>query len=138
MKRLDQGHLHPKLVVPRLTCPGRKSNLGLHGGRRALYKRAILTASLLITFWIKKCRTHYNWFLILTLYLIGKISFTQRDSELLKKKYCLMQCDPRVILLYCFYAILEEVFLFLFSFPNGFITAKGVIGSIQVGLVMVQ
>ncbi len=25
MKRLDQGHLHPKLEVPRLTCPGRDS-----------------------------------------------------------------------------------------------------------------
>jgi hypothetical protein len=36
MKRLDQGHLHPKLEVPELTCPGRESNPGLHGGRRAL------------------------------------------------------------------------------------------------------
>ncbi len=26
MKRLDQGHLHPKLEVPRLTCPGQESN----------------------------------------------------------------------------------------------------------------
>ncbi len=26
MKRRDQGHLHPKLDVPRLTCPGRESN----------------------------------------------------------------------------------------------------------------
>jgi hypothetical protein len=26
MKRLDQGHLHPKLEVPGLTCPGRESN----------------------------------------------------------------------------------------------------------------
>ncbi len=32
MQRLDQGHLHPKLEVPRLTCPGRESNLGLLGG----------------------------------------------------------------------------------------------------------
>ena len=31
-ERLDQGHLHPKLEVPRLTCPGRESNLGLLGG----------------------------------------------------------------------------------------------------------
>ncbi len=31
MKRLDQGHLHPKLEVPGLTCPGWKSNLGLQG-----------------------------------------------------------------------------------------------------------
>jgi hypothetical protein len=38
MKRLDQGNLHPKLEVPGLTCPGLKSNLGLHGGRRALEK----------------------------------------------------------------------------------------------------
>ena len=36
VKRLDQGHLHPKLEVPGLTCPGRESNRGLHGGRRAL------------------------------------------------------------------------------------------------------
>jgi hypothetical protein len=27
MKRLDQGHLHPKLEVPGLTCSGRESNL---------------------------------------------------------------------------------------------------------------
>ncbi len=26
MKRLDKGHLHPKLEVPGLTCPGRESN----------------------------------------------------------------------------------------------------------------
>jgi hypothetical protein len=26
LKRLDQGHLHPKLMVPGLTCPGRESN----------------------------------------------------------------------------------------------------------------
>ncbi len=26
MKRLDQGHLHPKLEVPVLTCPGQESN----------------------------------------------------------------------------------------------------------------
>jgi hypothetical protein len=36
MTRLDQGHLHPKLEVPGLTCPGPESNLGLHGGRPAL------------------------------------------------------------------------------------------------------
>ncbi len=24
LKKLDQGHLHPKLDVPRLTCPGRE------------------------------------------------------------------------------------------------------------------
>ncbi len=28
---LTQGHLHPKLEVPGLTCPGRESNPGLHG-----------------------------------------------------------------------------------------------------------
>jgi hypothetical protein len=44
LKRLDQGHLHSKLEVPGLTCPSRKSNPGLHGGRRALQKRAIPTA----------------------------------------------------------------------------------------------
>jgi hypothetical protein len=31
MTRLDQGHLHPKLEVPGLTCPGPESNLGLEG-----------------------------------------------------------------------------------------------------------
>jgi len=31
MKRLDQGHLHPKLEVPRLTCLGKESNVGLRG-----------------------------------------------------------------------------------------------------------
>jgi hypothetical protein len=36
MKILDQVHLHPKLEVLRLTCPGRESNLGLCGGRRAI------------------------------------------------------------------------------------------------------
>jgi hypothetical protein len=32
------------LEVPGLTCPGREANLGLHGGRQALLKRAIQTA----------------------------------------------------------------------------------------------
>jgi hypothetical protein len=37
MERLGQGHLYPLLEEgPRLTCPGRESNLGLRGGRRAL------------------------------------------------------------------------------------------------------
>jgi hypothetical protein len=36
MERLYQGHLHPKLEVPGLTCPGRDSNLGFLRGRRAL------------------------------------------------------------------------------------------------------
>jgi hypothetical protein len=35
MKRLHQGHLHPKLEVPRQTCPVKESNPGLSGGRRA-------------------------------------------------------------------------------------------------------
>ncbi len=43
MKRLDHGYLHPKLEVPGLTCPSRESNQDLHGGRRALQKRAIRT-----------------------------------------------------------------------------------------------
>jgi hypothetical protein len=38
MERLDQGHLHPKLEVPGLTCPGRDSNSGLLRGMRALEK----------------------------------------------------------------------------------------------------
>jgi hypothetical protein len=29
MERLDEGHLHPKLEVPRLTYFGQESNLGL-------------------------------------------------------------------------------------------------------------
>jgi hypothetical protein len=36
MKRLDQGHLHPKQEVPGLTCPGRESNPDFRGERRAL------------------------------------------------------------------------------------------------------
>jgi hypothetical protein len=36
LKRLDQGHLHPKLEVPGLTCPGRESNPGFAGGRHKL------------------------------------------------------------------------------------------------------
>jgi hypothetical protein len=40
MKRLDQGYLHPKLEVPELTCPGRKSNPGLH-----LWEASILEKS---------------------------------------------------------------------------------------------
>jgi hypothetical protein len=35
LKRLDQGHLHPTLEVPRLTCLGRETNPDLRGGRRA-------------------------------------------------------------------------------------------------------
>ncbi len=33
MMRLDQGHLHPKLEAPGLTCPGRESIPVLRGGR---------------------------------------------------------------------------------------------------------
>jgi hypothetical protein len=29
MKRLDQGHLHPKLEIPGLICSGREENLDL-------------------------------------------------------------------------------------------------------------
>ncbi len=32
MEKHDQGHPHPKLKVPRLTCLGRESNPGLSGG----------------------------------------------------------------------------------------------------------
>jgi hypothetical protein len=32
MKRLDHGHLHPKLEVSGLTCSSRESNPGLRGG----------------------------------------------------------------------------------------------------------
>jgi len=37
MKRLDQGHLHPKLEVPGLTCPG------LHGGREHSRKEHVIS-----------------------------------------------------------------------------------------------
>jgi hypothetical protein len=36
MKRLEPGHLRPKLQVSELTCPGRESNTSLRSGRRAL------------------------------------------------------------------------------------------------------
>jgi hypothetical protein len=36
MKRLDPGHLHLKLKVPRLNCIGWESNPDLHSGKRAL------------------------------------------------------------------------------------------------------
>jgi hypothetical protein len=36
LKRFDQCHLHSKLEVPRLSCPGWESNPSLPGGRRAL------------------------------------------------------------------------------------------------------
>jgi len=32
LKRLDQGHLHPKLEDPRLTCLGRETNPAARGG----------------------------------------------------------------------------------------------------------
>jgi hypothetical protein len=36
MERLDLGHLHPNLKVPRLTCPGWGSNLASGvGGKHA-------------------------------------------------------------------------------------------------------
>jgi hypothetical protein len=35
-KRIDQGHLHPKLEVPELSCPGWELKLGFHGERRAI------------------------------------------------------------------------------------------------------
>jgi hypothetical protein len=36
IERLDQGRLHPKLEVPRVTYLDRESNPGLRGGRQAL------------------------------------------------------------------------------------------------------
>jgi hypothetical protein len=38
MERLEQGHLHPKLEVPRLTCFGQESNPGLLGGEASTLK----------------------------------------------------------------------------------------------------
>jgi hypothetical protein len=45
MERLDQGHLHPKLEVPRLTCLGWESNTGLRSGRRALKQKLFGTST---------------------------------------------------------------------------------------------
>jgi hypothetical protein len=42
VERLDQGLLHAKLEVPRLTCLGRELNPG--PGRQALYQKAIQRA----------------------------------------------------------------------------------------------
>jgi hypothetical protein len=39
MERLDQGHLHPKLEVPRLTCPGRESDQGPHSSKELSEQR---------------------------------------------------------------------------------------------------
>jgi hypothetical protein len=39
MARLDQGHLHPKLEVPRLTCPGRESDPGPHSSKELSEQR---------------------------------------------------------------------------------------------------
>jgi hypothetical protein len=47
-ERNDQGQVHPKLEVPRLTCLGLESNPGLRGGRQGLWKRAIRTASVFV------------------------------------------------------------------------------------------
>jgi hypothetical protein len=35
MERLDQGHLHPKLVVPELTCPGNRTRASRVGGEHS-------------------------------------------------------------------------------------------------------
>jgi hypothetical protein len=40
LKRLDQGHLHPNLEVPRLTRPGLESKPGILSGRQTLQKIA--------------------------------------------------------------------------------------------------
>jgi hypothetical protein len=42
---LNQGHLHPKLEVPRLTCFGRE----FHGGRPAFKQRALYSDRTLIS-----------------------------------------------------------------------------------------
>ena len=43
IERLIQGHLHPLLEHPSLTCPGQESNPGLSCGIWALQQRAIRT-----------------------------------------------------------------------------------------------
>jgi hypothetical protein len=35
MERLDQGLLHPKLEVPRLTCPGQDQRASMVGGEHS-------------------------------------------------------------------------------------------------------
>jgi hypothetical protein len=52
LKRLDQGHLHPKLEVPRLTYPGPESNPGLRSGRWELYRKE--------SFWTSTKNTVYE------------------------------------------------------------------------------
>ncbi len=49
MERLDQGHLHPKLEVPRLTSIVQESNPGLHSGTSTLAKS--YSNSILIAIW---------------------------------------------------------------------------------------
>jgi hypothetical protein len=67
MKRFDQSHLHSKLAGPMTACPGRESNPGLHGGRRALLKRAIRTACILliairnIYIWARDTTVQLHW-----------------------------------------------------------------------------
>ena len=41
MERLDQGHLHPKLEVPRLTSLGRELNLGGEHSSKELFKQRV-------------------------------------------------------------------------------------------------
>ncbi len=41
MERLDKGHIHPKLEVPKLTCLSLESNPGFPGRRRALYSKEL-------------------------------------------------------------------------------------------------
>jgi hypothetical protein len=48
MKRLDQGHPHPKLEVPGLTCPGQELNPGLRGGSELSRKEPF---EQLVTIW---------------------------------------------------------------------------------------
>ncbi len=42
MKRLDQGHLHPKLEVPGLTCSGEESNpVGCEHSRKEPFEQLV-------------------------------------------------------------------------------------------------
>jgi hypothetical protein len=44
MERLDQGHIHPKLEVPRLKCLGLESNPGEASNLAKSYSNYMLTA----------------------------------------------------------------------------------------------
>ncbi len=55
MEKLEQGHLNPKLEVPRLTCLRWESNPGLHGAWRGakLFLNSFIIAIWNIYIWAR-------------------------------------------------------------------------------------